>query len=120
MAPPLSSLVLYTSRMDEMARFYVDLFGYSVHQSEGDRIVELRPPGTGITLLLHPMGKGRKQGQTLIKLVFATDDVPAFCAACQAKGLEFGPLHAADGYVFANAKDPAGNSVSVSGRLAQS
>ncbi|WP_147111799.1 VOC family protein [Tateyamaria sp. syn59] len=118
MAPPLSSLVLYTSKIDEMVQFYTDHFGYSAHIKEGDRIVELRPPGDGITLLLHPMGKGRKQGQVLVKLVFAINDVAGFCDTARAKGLEFGALHKADGYVFANAKDPAGNSVSVSGRLA--
>lgn len=118
MSPTLSSLVLYTSRMEEMAQFYADLFGYTVHTAAGDRIVELRPPGSGTTLLLHPMGKGRKQGQTLVKLTFATDDAPGFCDAARVKGLEFGALHKADGYVFANAKDPAGNSVSVSGRFA--
>nr|WP_299729184.1 VOC family protein [uncultured Tateyamaria sp.] len=118
MSPPLSSLVLYTSRIDEMAAFYTHHFGYAVHIEEGDRIVELRPPGPGVTLLLRQMGKGRKQGQTLVKLVFAIQHVAAFCDMARAKGLEFGPLHTADGYVFANAKDPAGNSVSVSGRLA--
>ncbi|KIC49609.1 VOC family protein [Tateyamaria sp. ANG-S1] len=118
MSPPLSSLVLYTSRMEEMAQFYTDHFGYTAHIQDGDRVVELHPPGDGITLLLHQMGKGRKQGQVLVKLVFAIEDVAAFCDAASTKGLEFGSLHKADGYVFANAKDPAGNSISVSGRLA--
>lgn len=119
MTPALSSLILYTSRLDEMAHFYGDFFDYSVHKFEGDRIVELRPPGPGVVLLLHPMGKGRKQGQTLVKLTFAIEDVEGFCRMCAEKGLVFGALHKADGYVFANAKDPSGNSISVSGRLAQ-
>ena len=118
MIDTLSSLILYTSRIEEMACFYAEFFGYSAHKAKGDRIVELRPPGSGAVLLLHPIGKGRKQGQTLIKLAFAIDDVPGFCTGCAQKGLVFGPLHTADGYVFANAKDPSGNSVSVSGRLA--
>lgn len=118
MPPPLSSLVLYTARMEELAQFYCDHFGYVAHRDPEDRIVELRPPGTGTTLLLHPMGKGRKAGQSLVKLVFAMTDVAKFCEDARANGLEFGPLHEADGYVFANAKDPAGNSISVSGRLA--
>lgn len=120
MTPALTSLILYTSKMEEMAQFYADFFGYSVHVSDGDRIVELRPPEDGAVLLLHPMGKGRKQGQAQVKLSFATEDVEGFCAGCAAKGLVFGPVHKADGYVFANAKDPAGNSISVSGRLARS
>ena len=118
MEPSLSSLVLYTSRMEQMAQFYSDHFDYTAHIAENDRIVELRPPGDGMTLLLHPKGKGRKQGQVLVKLVFATKDVVGICDNARAKGLEFGPMHQADGYVFANTKDPAGNSVSVSGRLA--
>ena len=61
---------------------------------------------------------GRNQGQVRVKLVFAMEDGAAFCNTARAKGLEFGSLHKADGYVFANAKDPAGNSISVSGRLA--
>lgn len=119
MSPALSSLILYTSRIDEMARFYADFFDYAVHRFEGDRIVELHPPGPGAVLLLHPMCKGRKQGQTLVKLSFATEDVPGFCGKCAEKGLVFGPMHKADGYVFANAKDPSGNAISVSGRLAR-
>ncbi|MEL6450330.1 MAG: VOC family protein [Pseudomonadota bacterium] len=118
MHPPLSSLVLYTKQMEEMAQFYTTHFGYTALTDPADRIVELRPPGAGITLLLHPMSTGRKQGQVLVKLVFAIQDVPAFCEAARARGLDFGALHTADGYVFANAKDPAGNAISVSGRLA--
>ncbi|APX13309.1 VOC family protein [Tateyamaria omphalii] len=118
MSPPLSSLVLYTSKVEEMTQFYADHFGYTAHIEDGDRIVELRPPGPGITLLLHPMGKGRKQGQVLVKLVFAVEDVETFCDTARTNGLDFGSLHKADGYVFANAKDPASNSISVSGRLA--
>ena len=33
-----------------------------------------------------------------------------------AQGLAFGAIHKGDGYAFANAKDPAGNPVSVSSR----
>lgn len=119
MTPTLSSLILYTSRMTGMAGFYADFFGYTAHAVQGDRIIELRPPGSGTILLLHPMGKGRKQGQAQVKLAFAIDDVAGFRAICAEKGLVFGPLHTADGYVFANAKDPSGNSVTVSGRFTQ-
>ena len=66
--------------------------------------------------MLHPTGKGRKMGQTLVKLVFDVEDVPAFCARALEQGLAFGPIHQADGYCFPNAKDPTGNSVSVSSR----
>jgi hypothetical protein len=88
-----------------------------VLHSPVDRIVELRPPGTGTILLLHPAANVQRTGQSTVKLVFACNDVEAFCDASRHRGLHFSALRKADGYVFANAKDPSGNSVSVSGRI---
>ncbi len=119
MTPPLSSLILYTAKPDEMVAFYQTHFGYRARQLEGDRIIELQPPDGGVPLLLHPAAKGMRQGQAAVKLVFACIDVEEFCAKAQRRGLQFGKVHQADGYVFANAKDPSGNSVSVSGRFAR-
>ena len=78
--------------------------------------VELQPQGTGISLLLHRASKRQKEGQPLVKLVFDVQDVSAFCTIAEAKGLVFGKVHQADGYVFANAKDPSSNSIQVSSR----
>ncbi len=116
MTAPLGRLVLYTRTADETAAFYCRHFGYQTVRHPGDRIVELRPPGAGAALLLHPASKGQRAGQSLVKLVFDVADVPAFCAEAEARGLAFGPVHRADGYAFANAKDPSGNSVQVSSR----
>ena len=66
--------------------------------------------------MLHPLGRGRKGGQSVVKLVFDVPDVEGFCARAAERGLAFGAMHKADGYVFANARDPAGNSISVSSR----
>ncbi len=112
----LGALILYTKRMDDMIAFYTRHFGFSVQREEGDRIVELRPPPGGVPLLLHPAAAGQRAGQAQTKLVFAVEDVQAFCEAARSQGLEFGSIHAAAGYQFANAKDPSGNSVSVSSR----
>lgn len=119
MSPVLASLILYSKAVDDMAAFYCEHFDYTRRDEPGDRIVELRPKSQGTILLLHPAAKGARQGQAAVKLVFTVPDVAAFCEARAAAGLDFGPLHTADGYVFANAKDPSGNSVSVSGRLAR-
>jgi len=112
----LGRLVIYTKDTDAMVAFYTQHFGYSVRQLEGDRIVELVPAGAGAALMLHPAGQRQKMGQPLVKLVFDVEDVPAFCAQSAKAGLVFARIHKADGYVFANAKDPSGNSVSVSSR----
>lgn len=116
MHPPLARLTIYTKKMDEMVAFYTRHFGYVVHRDPEDRIVLLEPPGAGVTLQLHPAARSQKMGQVLVKLVFDVADVDGFCAAAAEAGLVFGKPFQADGYTFANAKDPSGNSICVSSR----
>ena len=116
MNTPLGRLVVYTRKMEEMAAFYCRHFGFEAAVSEDDRILELRPPDGGMTILLHPASRGQKVGQSLVKLVFDVEDVESFCATARQSGLVFGPLHTADGYSFANARDPSDNPISVSSR----
>ena len=118
MTPPFGSLILYTSKTEEMVAFYQTFFGYRMLRREGDRITELQPPEGSIPLLLHPAAKGMRQGQAAVKIVFTCTDVERFCVEAASKGLTFGKIHRADGYTFANTKDPSGNSVSISGRFA--
>ena len=115
--PVLGRILLYVHDMETVAEFYARHFEFRVRRTAGDRIVELESPGgSGANIMLHPLGRGRKGGQTVAKLVFDVSDVDAFCARAAAQGLAFGAIHKGDGYAFANAKDPAGNSVSVSSR----
>lgn len=116
MTTPLGRIIIYTKKTDELVEFYCRHFGFNVHQHEGDRIVELSPQASGIKILLHPAAKSQKDGQSLVKLVFDVEDVETFCRDAKKRGLQFGPIHRADGYVYANAKDPSNNSVSVSSR----
>ena len=109
-------LILYTRRTEEMVAFYTAHFGYRAIVDPADRIVELNPDAGGTVLLLHPLAKGRKEGQTLIKLVFDVADVAAVRARLIAAGVEVGPVHEVPGYAFANLKDPAGNPLSISSR----
>ena len=112
----LGRIIIYTKKLEEVAAFYSKHFGFEILHLEGDRIIELVSKGTGANILLHPMSDGRKEGQTLVKLVFDVKDVEAFCRLSKKRGLNFGSIHRADGYCFANAKDPAKNSVSISSR----
>lgn len=116
MLSQLGRVIIYTKKIEELTAFYSEHFGFEIHQTEGDRIIELVSQGDGANILLHPMSQGRKEGQTLVKLVFDVEDVDAFCRDAQARGLLFGSIHRADGYSFANTQDPAKNSVSVSSR----
>ncbi|RBW56251.1 VOC family protein [Ruegeria sp. A3M17] len=113
---PVTRLILYTKDIEKMVRFYEAHFGYAVRQLEGDRIVELVPVEDGLRLLLHPASKAARQGQAAVKIVFDVVDVAEFCRQAAQHGLKFGSIHKADGYSFANAKDPSGNSISVSSR----
>jgi hypothetical protein len=116
MAASLGRLVLYSSRIDQMAELYAKHFGFSILRTDTDRVVELRAQNSRMALLFHPVAASQKEGQVLVKLVFDVEDVLAFCEAAKANGLEFGNIHRAGGYEFANAKDPAKNSIQVSSR----
>ena len=116
MSPQLGRLIIYTKKLEEMVSFYCRHFGFRELRQENDKIVELAPGGSGAHILLYPVSPKRKEAQTLVKLVFDVEDVEAFCLAAENAGLKFGAIHKADGYSFANAKDPSGNSVQVSSR----
>ncbi len=116
MTTPLGRIIIYTKKTDELIDFYCRHFGFTANRRDGDRIVELMPQEAGAAILLHPAAKGQKERQSLIKLVFDVENVQAFCQKSKDQGLIFGPVHQADGYDFANAKDPSNNSVSISSR----
>lgn len=113
---PLTRILLYVRDVEKTAQFYETLFGFEAYRAESDRIVELIDPRGGANLMLHPAAKGQKTGQSAVKLVFSVPDVDAFCSESNARAFPFGPIHRTADYAFANAKDPDGNSISVSSR----
>jgi catechol 2,3-dioxygenase-like lactoylglutathione lyase family enzyme len=115
MTPSLARVVLYVKDIPTLARFYQDHFGLVPLPSAREGWLELAPPGGGCAVALHQAARSQKSGAA-IKLVFGVRDVRGFVAASARKGLKFGPVHEAPGFEFANAKDPAGNSLSVSSR----
>ncbi|MBY3168335.1 VOC family protein [Rhizobium laguerreae] len=113
---PLNRLMIYAGNVEETARFYQKHFGFKATSLPGDRIIELVAQDGGANIMLHQAAKGQRSGQSTVKLVFDVEDVEAFCRRCAENGLEFGAIHKADGYQFANAKDPCQNSISISSR----
>lgn len=89
---PLNRLVIYAGNVEETARFYEKHFGFKATSLPGDRIIELIAQDGGANIMLHQAAKGQRSGQST------------------------GAIHKADGYQFANAKDPCQNSISVSSR----
>jgi len=112
----LNRVLIYAQDVAETVRFYERYFGFQAVQLPDDRIVELVCPEGGANIMIHAAAKGQRRGQSLVKLVFDVADVEAFCARCAKDGLVFGPIHMADGYSFANAKDPCNNAISISSR----
>jgi predicted enzyme related to lactoylglutathione lyase len=113
---PLNRIILYAMDVEQTVAFYEKFFGFKARREEGDRIVELVAADGGARLMIHQAGRAQKAGQSQVKLVFDVEDVEAFCADCARKGLVFSALHQGQDYVFANARDPAKNSISVSSR----
>ncbi len=113
---PLNRIVIYARDVETTVAFYEKHFGFDVLRLPGDRIVELVARGGGANIMVHAAAKSVKTGQVTVKLTFDVEDVSEFRAASAQKGLVFGPEHVADGYSYANAKDPNGNNISVSSR----
>lgn len=113
---PLSRIILYAKDMEQTIAFYETHFGYKAKRDKNDRIVELAAADGGANLMIHQAGRAQKAGQSQVKLVFDVEDVEAFCAECAKRGLVFSVIHKAEGYVFANARDPDKNPISVSSR----
>ncbi len=116
MKPSINKIVIYAKNVKEMVKFYSEHFDFNPLIQEGDRIIELMPSYGGVSLMIHPAGKGIREGQVCIKLVFDIEDVEGFRERCATNGLKFGALHQADGYVYSNAKDPGKNSIQISNR----
>jgi predicted enzyme related to lactoylglutathione lyase len=116
MVPVLNSLTLYARDTKRSAAFYATYFGFTTTGEIVEGLITLTAPEGGASLFIHQAAKSVKLGQVGVKLVFAVPDVEAFKASSARLGLEFGSTHQANGYAFANAKDPDGNSVCISSR----
>jgi predicted enzyme related to lactoylglutathione lyase len=112
----LATVLIYARDMERTAAFYARFFGFQIARDPDGRLFELTSPDGGARIAIHQAAKSVKLGQVGVKLVFAVPDVDVFKREAAAKGLMFGATHQADGYAFANAKDPDKNSISISSR----
>ena len=112
----LSRVLLYAKDVEATVSFYEKHFGFRPLRLPGDRIVELVAENGGANIMVHPAAKAVKMGQVVVKLVFEIEDVPAFCCKMRERGPPVRAVHRADGYAYANAKDPCGNNIQVSSR----
>jgi catechol 2,3-dioxygenase-like lactoylglutathione lyase family enzyme len=113
--PPIARIILYVKDIPKVAAFYQRHFGMSPLPGATGGWLELSSPSGGCTIALHKAAVSQKSGAAM-KIVFAVPDVRAFKAAKAEEDLHFGAVHEAEGFEFANAKDPAGNSIQISSR----
>jgi predicted enzyme related to lactoylglutathione lyase len=111
-----NSVVIYARDMQKTAEFYRKFFGLATTGLVVEGMIDLNSPSGGASIRIHQAAKSVKLGQVGVKLSFAVRDVEAFKAQSERLGLKFGSTHVANGYSFANAKDPDKNSVSISSR----
>lgn len=116
MQPLLNTILIYAKDPATSADFYRRHFGFEGSGEMVEGLIELNSPASGSSLLIHQAAKSVRQGQACVKLMFSVRDVEGFKAQCAQHGLTFGSTHQANGYCFANAKDPDGNSVAISSR----
>lgn len=115
MAPPIARIIVYVKDIEKVAAFYQLHFGMKQHGHKHEGWLELAAEGGGCTIALHQAAVSQRSGSAM-KIVFGVRDVAAFKAQREKNGLVFGPIHKAEGFEFANARDPAGNSISISSR----
>jgi predicted enzyme related to lactoylglutathione lyase len=114
MSALLNTILIYARNPASTAAFYRDYFDFETSGQIVEGLIELRSSTT--TLLIHQAAKSVRQGQATVKLMFSVRDVEGFKQDSAQRGLVFGSTHQANGYSYANAKDPDGNPVSISSR----
>jgi len=108
-------VILYVKDIPTVAQFYQRHFGMTPVPSDADGWLELTSDAGGCTIALHQASAAQKSGAA-VKIVFGVADVHRFKAEREADGLKFGPIHEVGDFAFANAKDPARNSIQISSR----
>jgi len=119
LSPQIVRVILYVRDIRKVADFYQRFFGLRPLPEATDGWLELASTAGGCTIALHQAAISQKRGAAM-KLVFGVADVRAFKRAKEKDGLKFGVVHAVteegQSFEFANAKDPASNSISISSR----
>jgi len=107
----MARVILFTSRMDEMSRFYGEVLGLkTVSDEKGWR--EFAAGSVRIALHSGPSSPGRKGP----KIVFYAEDVAALREKLVARGARFGKIRDGEIFCLCDGKDPDGNPIQLSNR----
>ena len=107
----MARVIIFTSRMDEMARYYGEVLGLRETTNEkGWR--EFAAGGANIALHSGPASPGRKGP----KIAFQSSDVAALRETLVARVASFGKVRQGDVLCLCDGKDPDGNPIQLSNR----
>lgn len=115
MSDSIARVVLSVWDMPQVTVFYQWHFGLRPLPSARKDWLEFEPEPGGCTFALPHAAKSEKIDPA-IEIAVGVLDVRGFVAKRAKAGLKFGAIHDAGDFAFANAPDPAGNSISVPSR----
>ena len=111
----LGRVIIPVSDQDKALEFYTGTLGFEVRADiafgEGDRWLEVGPPGAGAALALMPPRPGNPVGKDQSCVVFSTDDLDADHAALKERGVDVDDPMGGEGPVprMFFFRDPDGN-----------
>lgn len=102
------------SDIDRAKAFYVDRVGFhadhDVRPADGVRVVQLTPPGSSCSIVLGEGLSGLEMpAGSLRGLHLVVDDIAATRAEVAGRGVEVGEIRDMGGVLFADFRDPDGN-----------
>src|SRR5271155_3104523 len=107
----MARVILFTSQIDEMSRFYGKVLGLKqVTREKGWR--EFAAGGARIALHSGPSSPGRKGP----KIVFYAKDVAALRETLVVRGAKFAKVRQGEQFCLCDGKDPDGNPIQLSDR----
>lgn len=107
----MARVILFTSQMDAMSRFYGKVLG--LRQASNEKgWQEFAAGGARIALHSGPSSPGRKGP----KIVFYAENVAALRETLVARGASFGKVRQGDIFCLCDGKDPDGNPIQLSNR----
>ncbi len=107
----MARVILFTSQIDEMSRFYGEVLGLrQVTNEKGWR--EFTAGGARIALHSGPSSPGRKGP----KIVFLAKNVAVLRETLVARGASFGKVRQGEMFCLCDGKDPDGNPIQLSDR----
>ena len=113
----IERVIIQVSDQDKALEFYTGTLGFEVRADvafgEGDRWLEVGPPGTGAALALMPPRPGNPVGKDQSCVVFSTDDLDADHAALKDRGVDVDEPMGGEGPVprMFFFRDPDGNNL---------